>query len=101
MPTPLSVTAIRAIAAPGSHSVLIDDLGVLRSLAGVDGVGDDVQDGAVDALGVDHDPGQVSAGMPAQLHAQLGGARLHQLDDVADRLVQVGRLERRLAVLGE
>ena len=29
------------------------------------------------------------------------GARLHQLDDVADGLVQVGRLERRLAILGE
>ena len=80
---------------------MIGDLGVRSALAGVDGVGHDVQDGAMDALGVDHDAGQIRAGMPAQLHAQLGGAGLHQLDDVADRLVQVGRLERGLAVLGE
>ena len=45
--------------------------------------------------------GRSAHGLPAQLHAQLGGARLHQLDDVADGLVQVGRLEGRLAVLGE
>ena len=45
--------------------------------------------------------GMSRPGCQHQLHAQLGGARLHELDDVADRLVQVGRLERRLAVLGE
>ena len=47
------------------------------------------------------DRGQVGRGLPVEGDAQLRGPRLHQLDDVADRLVQVGRLERGLAVLRE
>ena len=102
MPTPLSLTVIRAIVARRRPtSVATTTRAPVGPLAGVDRVGDDVQDGAVDAVGVDHDLGHVVAGLPGQRHAELRGARLHQLDDVADRLVQVGRLERGLAVLGE
>ena len=34
--------------------------------------------------------GQVLRGLPGELNAQLRGPRLHQLDHVADGLVQVG-----------
>ncbi len=46
-------------------------------------------------------PVEVLSGKPLQADAQLLGARLHQFDDLADGLVQVGDLQRGLAVLGE
>ena len=61
-------------------------------LAGVDGVGDDVQNRPVQQLGVEHEHAGMSArGCQASSHAGFGGAGLHQLDDVGDRLVEVGR----------
>ena len=72
MPTPLSLTLMRASGVSASHSVADRRPGRLGALAGVDGVGHDVQDRAVDALGIDHDAGKLAARMPAQLHAQLG-----------------------------
>ncbi len=45
--------------------------------------------------------GMSAAGLPGQDDPQLLGPRLHQFDHVADRLVQVDRLQRRLAILGE
>ncbi len=55
----------------------------------------------MDAVGVDHELRDRRPGLPAQLDAKLLGSRLHQLDHVGDRLVQVRRLEGRLAVLRE
>ena len=73
MPTPLSLTLIRTMEASWSHCVLIDDLGVLRPFAGIDGIGHDVQDGAMDSLGVDHYLGEIRAGIPDQLDAEFLG----------------------------
>ena len=43
----------------GSHSVLTTTWAFVGTLTGVDRVGDDIQDGPVDALGVDRDLGHV------------------------------------------
>ena len=82
IPTPLSVTVIRAVAVSASQAVETTTRAAVAPFGGVDGVGHDVQDRAVDAVGVEEDLGQVGGGLPVERDAQLLGARLHQLDDV-------------------
>ena len=57
---------------------------------GVDGVGDQVQHGAVDRVGVKLRGGQGGFQVRFQADADLFGPGLHQLDDIADRLIEVG-----------
>ena len=56
----------------------------------VDRVGHDVQDGAVNSLRIEHDPGHILAGGPWQVDSPALSARLHQPDHVAT-VVQVRR----------
>ena len=56
---------------------------------GVDRVGHHVQHRAVDALGIEDQFGHFRGRPPIELHLELGRADVHQLDHVADRLVQV------------
>ncbi len=74
---------------------------VMRALAGVDRIRHDVQDSPVNSLRVDHHSRKRRARLPVELDSELLCARLHQLDYVADRLVQVRELQVRLAVLRE
>ena len=101
MPTPLSETRIRAVEVSASHSLTTFTRRVRVAFGGIDRVGHDVQHGAVDPSGSTMTRGMLGAGRPVELDAQLLGARLHQLDHVADGLVQVRGLERGLAILRE
>ena len=69
--------------------------------AGVDGVGDDVEDRAVHRFGVEHEGRHRGGGVPHELDLLVLGAGLHQLDHVGDDFVEVRRLGHRLAFLAE
>ena len=98
---PLSLTVMRAIGVSASHSVLTTTWAfsapsqASMALVTMFETARWMPSGSIVTRGMS------SPGCQLSLTPSSVATRLHELDDVADGLVQVGRLERGLAILGE
>ena len=70
-------------------------------MAGVDRVGDDVENRAVHRFGIEHQRRHRAGRLEAELDTGFLGSRFHQFDDVASHFVDVRRLGDRLALFAE
>ena len=77
------------------------DGGVIPSLDGIEGIGDDVEHGPRDPLRVEEHPREIGRRVPADRRARFLGAVVDGLDDVGDQRDQIGRHRVGLALLAE